>query len=359
MKPNILDNPAQIAKLDSQNMRGSLERLGQQIEQVWRQSAGLKIPASYKTTSHIVVLGMGGSALGARVIKSLFFNELKAPLEIVNGYHLPEFVNARSLVLVSSYSGTTEEPLAALSEARRRRAKLLAITSGGALAEVSRRAKIPALIFTTENNPCGSPRMGLGYLIVGAMILLAKAGVLSFRHSAARQLIKTIERFQNVFGIPAGSNHNRAKQIAGKTLGRSVWYVAAEHLAGNAQVAANQMNENGKRFAASFAVPEMNHHLLEGMRFPRSNHDNLLFILIKSDLYEDKIKQRLDLTKRVLDKNNIVNVGYLCRSRTKPEQAAEVLLFSSYVSFYSALVQGIDPTAIPFVDFFKEQLKKT
>jgi len=358
MSKTILDNLAEIKKLDSQNMLGSLQSLGKQIEQINKLAAWLKVPASYKKSQNIIVLGMGGSTLGADVIRSVFFNELKVPVIIINGYHVPNFVNQNSLVIVSSYSGTTEEPIAAMGEAEKRKAKLMIISSGGMLKKLAKSKKIPALIFTTENNPCGSPRMGLGYSIIGQIILLSKAGLVKVSRAKLDAYIATIHKFQTQFGPANPTLSNPAKQLARETKAKSVWYVAAEHLSGNAHIAANQMNENAKRFAGFFVVPELNHHLMEGMTKPESNKKDLLFILVESSFYDKKIQQRFEITKNILNKNGIHYLTYVCKEKNKFLQTAEALVWSSYVSYYSALLEGIDPTAIPVVDFFKEQLKK-
>lgn len=358
MSENILNNLAEIKKLDSQNMLGSLESLGYQVEEIQGNAQKLKLPAAYKNVKNIVVLGMGGSTLGAHVIKSLFWGELKVPLEIINGYHIPRFVDAKTLVIASSYSGTTEEPIAALKEAEKCKAKLMIITSGGTLAELAKRKKIPALVFTTKNNPCGSPRMGLGYSIIGQMILFSKAGLLPVSAADLDAFQRTLGKYQQQFGVRAPADKNLAKQIALQTRGKSVWYAGAEHLSGNAHIAANQMNENAKRFAGFFLIPELNHHLMEGMLQPKSNKDALLFVLIESGLYDKRVQKRFEITKNILGKNGIPHMSYVCQEKTKLGQMGELLLLSSYTSYYSALLEGIDPTAIPFVDFFKEQLDK-
>ncbi|HLD34778.1 MAG TPA: SIS domain-containing protein, partial [Patescibacteria group bacterium] len=148
-----LDNLEEIKKLDAQNMLGSLELLSKQVEQVWDTAQKIKVPADYKKVKNLVTLGMGGSALGSHIIKSVFVDTLKMPVEIVGGYHVPEYVGKDSLVLLSSYSGTTEEVLFSMKEAKARGAKLLAMTAGGELADWALANKIPSLIFTTENNP--------------------------------------------------------------------------------------------------------------------------------------------------------------------------------------------------------------
>ena len=354
----LLDDKDKILQLDSKNMLGSIQLLGKQVEEVLAEAKKVKIPAAYKKVNNIAVLGMGGSALGTHLIKSVFFGSLKIPVEIVNGYLAPEFVSEKSLVIASSYSGSTEEIINAVADAKKRKAKIMAIASGGKLADWAKQNKIPALIFTTKNNPCGSPRMGLGYSIFGQITLLANAGILKLSSTEIKNVLQTISKCNLLFGIDNPEEKNPAKQLAISMIDKSVWYAASEHLAGNAHIAANQMNENAKRFGGYFIVPEMNHHLMEGLLFPENNNQSIQFLLLESGLYDERVQKRYEITKQILDKNNIGNVSYACREKNKFLQACEALVLFSYVSFYSAMLQGIDPTAIPVVDFFKEQLKK-
>lgn len=358
MQSNILDNLQEIKKLDTKNMLGSLESLAKQVEEVGRAVDKLKFSDDYKKVQRIVVAGMGGSALGAHIIKSLFQKELDITLNIINDYHIPAYVDENTLVIISSYSGGTEEPLAAMEEAIAKHAKLAVITAGGQLAERSKILKIPAIIFTTKNNPCNSPRMGLGYSIFGQILLLAKVGLLKITLKDIGLVVMAIEKYSRLFGVETPLNDNPAKKIAVAIGAQSVWYIGAEHLSGNAHAAANQINENAKRMAGYFLIPELNHHLMEGMIFPQNNPQNIFFVLLESGLYDNRVQKRYDVTKAVLDKNKIGHLSYQCESQNKFMQAGEVLVLGSYISFYLAMLEGIDPTAIPFVDFFKEALKK-
>ncbi len=354
----MLDNQSKIAQLDSKNMRGSIESLGKQIEEVLTQAKLVKMPTSYKKVSNIVFFGMGGSGIGMHFIKSVFFNSLKIPVEIINGYHSPMFLSNKSLVIASSYSGSTEEILHAVQEAKKKKAKILVVCSGGQLADWARKNKVPALVFEVNNNPCGSPRMGLGYSIFGQIAMLANLGIVKLSPLEIKAILQVIYRYIKLFGISSSQEENSAKQIATSVFGKSVWYVGSEHLSGNAHVAANQLNENAKRFSGYFLIPELNHHLMEGMLYPEHNKQTVKFVFLRSDLYDKKVQKRYEITKQILDKNGIEHVSYVAQERNKLLQACEVLVLGSYISFYSAMLQGIDPTAIPFVDFFKEQLKK-
>lgn len=356
--PIHLDNLAKIKQLDSHNMLGSLELLSKQAQQIWNIAQKLKVPASYKKAHNLVVLGMGGSQICTHIIKSVFQKELKISIEIVNDYHLPKYVDSNTLVIASSYSGSTEEVLNAIEEAKTRKAKLIAITSGGKLAQWFEKNKLPILTFTTEDNPCGQPRMGLGYMVFGQIAMLQKLGLLKLGNEKIKAVNQTISTYTEKFNLSKLEKNNVAKQIAKNIFEKSVVYVGSQHLMGNIHTATNQMNENAKRFANYHFIPEMNHHLLEGMIFPKNNSKNLAFVLIESGLYDVRTQKRYTVTKKVLEKNHINYVAYQCQEKDILLQACEVLVLGSFVSFYSAMLEGIDPTAIPFVDFFKAELAK-
>lgn len=358
MSLKVLDNINEIKKIDSKNMLGSLQLLANQAEQIIQTGKKITIPSSYSKVRNLVIVGMGGSALGGNILKSVFFSDFKVPVEIVNGYHVPSYVDKNTLVLLSSYSGTTEEVLSALKEAKSKKAKLLAIVSGGTLAELAKQQKIPTLVFSTENNPCGSPRMGLGYSIFGLLVLICRAGLLRCTPQKMREAVAALTKYDGIFGATVPNEKNMAKKLAEMIKDKSVWYVASEHLSGNAHAAANQMNENAKTFASYFLLPELNHHLMEGMLLPKNNAENLFFVMVESGLYDLRVQKRYEITKKVLEKNKIKYFSYKCTEKDKLSQVCELLAFSSYVSFYLAILEGIDPTANPYVDFFKEELKK-
>lgn len=355
---SILDNKTAINKLDSKNMLRSIELLPEQITEIAEQIQNINIPSDYAATKNIIFLGMGGAVLGAHVVKTVFSAKLTVPLEILNHYEPPAYVNEDTLAIISSYSGSTEEALSACQAAHQRHAKVLLITSGGALGELGQKLNLPTFIFHPTKNPCGSPRMGLGYTLFGALLLLVKTQKIILANDELEQAIKTLSTYQKQFSPDVSADSNTAKKLAESMLGRSVWYVGAEHLGGSMHVAANQMNENTKRFAGFFLLPELNHHLMEGMLFPKDNSQTLFFMLVESALYYPRVQERFKITKQILEKNNISYGVYQCQEKTALLQACELLVLGSYVSFYGAMLQGIDPTDIPFVDYFKAALKK-
>jgi len=351
-----LDDVEGIKKLDSNNMIGSLEFLGDQLKTAWSGARSVQIPPDFKNVQNIVVAGMGGSALGAHFIRSAL--DISLPLQIVNDYKLPSFVNQSSLVIVSSYSGTTEETIAALGDALKRQAKLIGIASGGELIEILKREKLPFCQVDPKYNPCGQPRLGLGYSIGGLLGFLGHLGFVNFSDQGMEKVLAVVSKARGQFGLDAQSEQNPAKKTALGLLGKIPIVIAGEFLAGSAHIFSNQINESAKTFAAYFLLPEINHHLLEGTRFPANLGERVKFIFLETALYSEKIKARANITKEVLSKSGIESISFNVTGSDKVTAAFEALLFSSWTSFYLAIANEIDPTPIPNVDYFKQQLAK-
>ena len=333
-------------KLDRSSVLESAQLLPDQIEQAWEEFQAIEIPEKFKKVKNVVVAGMGGSALGARIIDSLKFEILDVPLEIVNGYHLPAYANQDSLVIISSYSGNTEETLACLDEALKRKCAVFAIASNGQLAKTVEKRQIPAYIFRPKENPSNQPRMGLGYSVSAQLALLAKCQLLKVNDAQIQEVINYLKKLKP----------EPAQKLAQKLKKKIPVLVSSEHLEGSAHAFKNMLNENSKNFSVSFVIPEMNHHLLEGLARPSQNKKLLKFVFIESDFYDQPIKIRFKVTKEVVKKNKIPWLSLELTGRTRLIQVFELIYFASLTSIYLALLSGFDPAPIPWVDYFKEQL---
>lgn len=347
--------PQKIKKLDKANLLGSIELLGKQCEQAWREIKKVKMPKRYHQVQNIVVSGMGGSALGAHIIQALYANALRVPMEIVRGYSLPNYVGPKTLLILSSYSGDTEETLAAAKAGLKKRAKIIGIATGGKLAKFLKKHKFPAYIFKPKYNPSNQPRMGLGYSVFGQLGLLKQCGVLKVKENEIQQTIKLMEKISQELGI--GNQGNFAKKLSQKLKNKIPILVASEFLVGNAHVFANQINENAKCFSAYFELPELNHHLMEGLKNPAAYRKIFKFVLLNSDLYHPRNQKRYKILGEVLRKNHVDFVEFRLKAKTKLTQSLGTLLFGSYVNFYLAMLYNLNPAPVPWVDFFKKRLK--
>ena len=355
---HTLDNLARLGQLDQEKMLESIALLPRQIEQAWADVKKIKLPASYKKINKVVINGMGGSGLGTHLIRSIYFKDLKIPLGNIHSYDLPGLVDKSTLYIISSYSGSTEEPISTFKEAKRRGAQILGITAGGDLAELIQSGQIPGYIFEPRSNPCGQPRIGLGYSLAGLIGLLSKCGVLKVSDAEIKNALASLDRLNADFSPRTMLQKNEAKQIADSLYGQIPIVIASEFLSGNAHVLANQLNENAKNFSTYFLIPELNHHLLEGLTHPDSNRKNLRFLFLESKLYNNRNQKRFALTQEIAKQNKIQTSNYSVLGRSPLEQSLTAILFGSYTSFYLAVLNGLDPSAIPYVDYLKKQLAK-
>src|SRR3989344_1123372 len=170
-----------------------------QLKQAWEEIDTLYIPEDYKNVDNVVVSGMGGSALGARIIDSFIVDKIRLPIEIYTEYHLPNYVNKNTLVISYSYSGNTEETLNATFDALKRNAKILCITTGGKLSEIAEKENIPAYVFNPINNPSKEPRMSLGYSIGTYFSLFHKLGFISLDREDIDEAINSMYEFLTEF----------------------------------------------------------------------------------------------------------------------------------------------------------------
>lgn len=353
-----LDNLEEISKLDKSNLLGSIEALPQQLKQVWEEIASTAIPDDLLNVQNIVVSGMGGSALPGRIVDSLTLDRATTPIEVSTEYKLPNYVGPDTLVLLSSYSGNTEETLSAAYDAIEKRAKVFIVTTGGKLSEMAKSQKVASYIFTPRHNPSNQPRMGLGYSIGALLFLLGKAKYLQLAKEEVENLILATKKFVDNYSVRVPTSLNAAKNLAVSFKDRAVVLVASEHLSGVAHAFKNQLNENAKVFSVLFDIPELNHHLMEGLSNPRNIKPILRFLFFGSNLYSPEVRKRYLLTAEVVEKNDVSTSTIEAFSATKMEQIFEVLVLGEYLSFYLSMLYDIDPTPIPWVDYFKEKLAK-
>ncbi len=354
---NQLDNPNLLKKLDKSQLLASVQQLGLQCQQTYQELKKIKLPSSYRKVDKIVVNGMGGSRLGARVAERLFADKLKLPLIPLGNYQLPAYVDEKTLLILSSYSGNTEEILAAYTEAKKRKAKIMILAQGGELAKIGQENHYPGYFsFQPKYNRCGQPRMSLGYQILGQILLLAALRLLPVSEKEIKELISFLKEVVKRYDFSVSFKQNFAKQLAQKFYGRIPVLIGAEFVVGALHAWRNQLNENAKNLAYYFEIPELNHHLLEGLSFPKTNPQNLFFIFLESDLYHPRNQKRITITQKVLTKLTLKYEKVKLSGKNRLNQAFETIQLGSFVSFYLAMLNQLDPSPIPWVDFFKKEL---
>lgn len=330
----------------------------EQLTQAWKEIRQIKLPENFDNLKNVVVCGMGGSALGARMVKSLVYKDIHVPIEIVNQYHIPAYASDNSLVISYSYSGNTEEAISSLEDSIKRETKIFGITTGGKLAQILKESNLPCYIFDPKNNPSKQPRMAIGYAVGSILSLLSKTNLIDLTEANIDDAVKAMRKTILDYDQTVAEKANLAKQLANSLKNKAVILVASEHLAGCAHTIKNQFNESAKTFSALFDIPELNHHLMEGLTNPDAIKNIFHFLFINSKLYSERVKIRYPLTMEVIKKNGYKYSEFKPKSANPLSEMLEVLVFGSFVVYYLSKNYSIDPTTIPWVDYFKEKLRK-
>jgi glucose/mannose-6-phosphate isomerase len=346
---NNLDDIAAMKKADPSDVLGSTALFADQCAAAWEESQKTVFPEEYKTVKNIVVCGMGGSRFTPKTIGALFRKHITVPYEICEDYTVPGYVNADSLVILSSYSGTTEEVLSAGEDAKKKGAKIAAI--------MGKKMDVPGYYFDPKFNPCGQPRIGGGYLLLGHLGLLKTLGFVTVKDDVTAAIAFAKETGKK-YAAEIPDKDNPAKQLARFLKDKHPFIITAEFLKGFGNAFANQINETAKMISDYRYISELNHHLLEGLSHPDTIHQNGVFVFLLSHCYSQPVQKRFAITKDVVAKQNVGTYDITLTGANKLSQTLEAYTLAGFTTFYLGMLYDTDPVAIPWVDYFKAELAK-
>jgi glucose/mannose-6-phosphate isomerase len=349
---SVIESVERIREADPGDMLGRIKDLPKQVRDAWAIASKSTIAPAYSDVRNIVVAGMGGSAIGGDLAAALLADELKVPMNVHRDYGLPAYVGRDSLVIVSSYSGNTEETLSSFEEARKRGAKVLALTTGGKIAELARASNYPIVTFSYK----AQPRAALGYSLGLVLGVLAKLGFVRDLsddiEAALSDLAKLEER------VHEGARTNDAKRMALELQGRIPFAYGAGVMGVMARRVKGQWNENAKNWAAFDVMSELNHNAVVGFEHPQIAKEALTVLLLRSDRDNPRHKLRFEVTRELLDRARVPHKTLQFAGRNMLSEVLQMVLFTDYVSFYIALLNGADPTPVKSIDYLKDRLAK-
>jgi glucose/mannose-6-phosphate isomerase len=350
-----LDDEKIYKRIDPENMRGHLHRLPQQCSAAWDKAKEFQLPGDYADIDKIVILGMGGSAIGGDLVRSLFSSEKKPVIFVNRDYDLPAFVDEKTLVIASSYSGNTEETLSAFSQALKKNCKKLAITTGGELKKLADHAGVPVFIIDYVSQP----RAALGYGFMSLLAFLQKLNFTGDKSSDVKAMVQDLEMLSEEFKetVPVGSN--RAKQLAIKLHGKIAVIYGAGVLSQVAHRWKTQINENSKSWAFYEIFSELNHNAVVGYRFPGELASKIYVILLRCPSLHPRILIRYQVTSDLLEQSGIGHEIIDSRVKGDLNQMMGLIYLGDWVSYYLAMLSEIDPTPVKSIDYLKNRLSQT
>lgn len=342
----MLDDQSFISRLDNGNALGIVGgqpgQLGQHFQIPDLDADGI---------TSVVVAGMGGSALGGLFLQRLLADRLTVPIIVDRDYNLPAFVGPDTLVVISSYSGNTEEDLSELEQAKDRGARIVLMSSGGALLEASKRQNLPIIIIPTGYQP----RLAVLYEIKALAGLFDHLGLTDGLSQELETAGHWLTGHISSWVADVATEDNRAKQIAKELLGCAVVIYGGPVLGMQAFKWKIDINENAKHAAFFYELPEFNHNEFLGWRNPR---DKLLKVVqLHSALDNDRIAKRWQISNRLLSGQMPKPIIVEAVGKTRLEQMLWTQLLGDYVSLYLAFLNGIDPTPVDMIEKLKKELK--
>lgn len=311
------------------------------------QSVDLVRPGS--DIRNILITGMGGSGIGANLVESLTFGRVPIPITVSKGYNIPQFVSPHTLFIACSYSGDTEETLAAIQKAMLKRAHIICITSGGKMLEV---AKEYNLFWIQIPGGSKSPRANLGYLMVSLLYALYHTNLIG------AAFIKETENAIEYLDRGEKAIQSEAELIAKKLRGKLPIIYCDERLKAMATRFQNQLNENSKQLAHVNTFPEMNHNEIVGWRFPENILQQAQVVYLYSDHDHERVEKRMEICREIFEKRSNPIIDIVAEGASLLEQYYYLIHLTDWISYYLAKENGVDPDTVEAIDFLKEELAK-
>ncbi len=348
-----LDDPAVLARIDPSEMLGRIRELPRQLAQARRVAAAVELPARFGEVDAVIVLAMGGSAIGAELVAAIAGDRLRVPLVVQRDYDLPGWVGKRTLVIAASHSGETAETLAAVAAVRRLGAPLAVITTGGRLGQSASVAGEPLLLYRAP----GQPRAAVGFGAGLVHELLVRAGLLADPDPFG-PAVEALESILERMGPAVETDANPAKQLAWQLFGRIAVVYGAGVMAPVAHRWKTQINENAKAWASWEPMPEANHNAIEGSFNPRDLADAVAVVEVRDPAEPPAIGERYRVVAELLGERATSRTTVWAEGPSPLARAMTAIAYGDLVSVYLAILYQTDPTPVTLLSMLKERLAR-
>ena len=359
---NILDGD--FSELDKANMIELLEEFPQKMRDALRLGEKFTIPTDFlpaststptKNFENIVVLGMGGSAIGGDLLSNYLADELSIPIVVIRGYDIPKFVDDNSLVFAVSYSGNTEETLSALKKCLEAKARVIALTSGGKLAVLARENNFPVI-----KVPEGiQPRAAISYLFFPVLKALERMGLIKERNSEIEETYNILRKLSREYGAKSPSENNLAKKVA-----LSLYYYLPLIYGSEGLLEAvamrwkTQINENSKWPCFWNVFPELDHNEIVGYEIENSINRQVKIIYLQDKEGLLRVEQRREITRKIIQDKVAEFIVCPTKGKGKMARMFSLIFLGDLVSYYLAILNQVDPSPVACIEDLKKELAR-
>lgn len=324
-------------------MKDLIAAFPEQLEKALQIGQSYSFAAAPALPSNVVLTGLGGSGIGGSMVQNYVFDKLKVPYLVNKDYFLPAFVNESTLVVVCSYSGNTEETIAAMEQAMKAGAKIVCVTSGGKIAELAKENGIDCILL-----PGGMPpRSCVGYSLVQILFILRHFGLLT------TDFEDEITASVDLIRRDSEAIQEQARNLAEALAGRLPVIYSAQYFEGLAIRVRQQINENSKMLCWHGAIPEMNHNELVGWR---DVNDNLAVLLLRNEDDYQRVQTRMEINKEIISKYTPHIIELYSKGNSYWEKVFYFIHVTDWLSVYLADLHEVDATEVKVIDQLKGAL---
>ena len=337
-----------VKKYDPQNQFDVLIKTSGQVEYAWKNKIDIS-SLKNKKFNKVLVTGLGGSAISADLMQNFLRDELTLPYFVNRNYFLPKFADENTLVVVSSYSGNTEETVEVFEAALKRNCAIVCISTGGKVEKIAVENKIPVVkIF-----PGLQPRYALGLSFFSLLKIFQELGLIENHDAVVNEIIK----MWSEMGQELSSENNKAYNLAQELTGFiPVIYSAADITSAVGYRLKCQVNENSKLHAFHNVIPELNHNEIIGWESFTEKQFNAKVIAIIDEEYHPQVKRRFEITQELARKNGVEIISLQSSRQNFKLRLMELIYLGDWITYYLAVLRGYDPTEIDNINILKKRL---
>jgi len=337
-----------VSKYDPSNQFKVLRESYKQIEYAWNNKFDIS-SLKEKTFETILVSGLGGSAISADLLQNFLYNEIKIPYFVNRNYFLPPFINQNSLVIISSYSGNTEETYSVLGSAIKKGCNIVCITTGGKIEKLAKENKIPIIKIT----PGLQPRYALGLSFFSLLKLFQELQFVGNHDPIVNKIIQLWNKKADEYSAEDNIAFNYAKEIIGHI---PVIYSTADKTSAVGYRMKCQFNENAKLHAFHNVIPEMNHNEIIGWESFLEKQFNTMVINILDPDYFLQIRKRFQITTELIEGSKAPVINLESSEKEFKVRLLDLIYLIDWITYYTAVLRGFDPVEIKNINSLKEKL---
>lgn len=337
-----------VLKYDPQNQFQVLVESYKQIEFAWNNDCDLTGIDKNKI-NNIIVSGLGGSAIAGDLLKNYLNDEIKLPFQVNRNYYLPAHANENTLLIISSYSGNTEETIEVFKKGLEKGCQIIAVTTGGTVSKIAIEFNIPTIFL----KPGFQPRYALGVSFFTLLKIFQELKLIENQN----EIVEDIINLWKLNGIEYTNSNSEPFKLAEKINNYIPIIYSSEDLTsavGNRLKC--QFNENSKVHAFHNVIPELNHNEIIGWETFSKNEFRAVIISIHDSNYHPQIQKRFSITESLIEKSGCQVIKILSSKNSFKERLMDLIYLGDWITYYTALLRGFDPSSIKNIDYLKESL---